>query len=417
MRRGIVCLFALLAFLQSCSTGRKLSAIRASEIIPAMSIADDISPEEMRIDIPQRDTLVVTDPQGREVLIMRAIKDDNGEMVATEELYPAFVSASFKNIAERHGMVDLRFRISVPSSMQDTRWQIRLIPRLSMCGSQQELESVIVTGKEYRNAQLKGYEHYEAYLNAILTNPDDFLWDRELRIFMSRNAAFSDSVARAHYTDRLKVLINEKRIEGIDAAYHRFVKVPVSTDGVRLDTVISDDTGMLEYEYTQTIPAVPQLKKAVVALFGSIYDSDREIYRIIPRDSLTFYISSLTSLADTPPDDASMIYVEGVRALTNRDYEAAVTLLKGYSDFNAALAYASMDYNASAMKILMKLDSTPKVEYLKAVIYSRSDDERAAVQSYLNACALDGTYVHRGNLDPEISRLIKKYKLNDNENF
>lgn len=408
---------AVLLALVSCASARKLSELQTSSSVPLIGISEDILPEEMTLDIPQRDTLVVTDPYGREVLIMRAIQDENGEMVATEELHPAMVTASFKNLAERHGKVDLRFNINVPSSMLDDKWQVRLVPRLSMLGAEEDLEAFVVTGSGYREAQLRGYERYEAYLSSILTNPDDFLWERELEIFRKRNDDISDADAREHYTDRLRVLVNDWRIEGIDAAYRRFVKVPIDTRGIRLDTVVSVGDGGVEYEYCQSVTALPQLKKAVISLGGAIYDDDREIYRIKSTDSLTFYISSLSSLVEPPAEGSTMIYTEGVRALVNRDYEAAVTLLKGYDDFNTALAYASLDYNASAMKVLMKLEESPRVEYLKAVIFSRVDDDRAAVQSYLTACSLDRSYVHRGNLDPEISRLIKKYKLNENENF
>jgi len=34
------------------------------------------------------------------------------------------------------------------------------------------------------------------------------------------------------------------------------------------------------------------------------------------------------------------------------------------------------------------------------------------VQNYLEACDKDPSYIHRGNLDPEISGLISRYGLN-----
>ena len=47
-----------------------------------------------------------------------------------------------------------------------------------------------------------------------------------------------------------------------------------------------------------------------------------------------------------------------------------------------------------------------------ALVYARQGDERSAVECYLLACAQNGSFVHRGNLDPEISALIRKYALN-----
>jgi hypothetical protein len=71
-----------------------------------------------------------------------------------------------------------------------------------------------------------------------------------------------------------------------------------------------------------------------------------------------------------------------------------------------------MDYNASAMQILESLERTAQVNYMLAVLYSRRGDEEKAVECYVRSCSQDPTYVHRGNLDPEISVLIRRYGLN-----
>ena len=70
-----------------------------------------------------------------------------------------------------------------------------------------------------------------------------------------------------------------------------------------------------------------------------------------------------------------------------------------------------MDYNASALSILETLEKTAEVNYMLAVIYSRQGKDQKAVQCYLDACKQNASYVHRGNLDPEISALIKQYGL------
>jgi hypothetical protein len=74
-----------------------------------------------------------------------------------------------------------------------------------------------------------------------------------------------------------------------------------------------------------------------------------------------------------------------------------------------------MDYNASAMAILQKLERTPQVNYMLALLYARNEDDQKAVQCYLDACREDRSYVFRGNLDPEIYTLIQRYGLNSNE--
>ena len=104
----------------------------------------------------------------------------------------------------------------------------------------------------------------------------------------------------------------------------------------------------------------------------------------------------------------------GVQAIRDRDYETAIQLLRPYQDYNAAVAFTAMDYNASGLQILEALPETDKVNYLLAVIYSRQGRDKDAVEHYLKACRQTPAYWHRGNLDPEISTLIKRYNLTNN---
>ena len=46
-----------------------------------------------------------------------------------------------------------------------------------------------------------------------------------------------------------------------------------------------------------------------------------------------------------------------------------------------------------------------------AILKSRMGDFQGAVNEYLEACRGDRMYIARGNLDPEISVLIKRYQL------
>ena len=107
-------------------------------------------------------------------------------------------------------------------------------------------------------------------------------------------------------------------------------------------------------------------------------------------------------------------YMAGVQAIRDRDYETAIQILRPYKDYNAAVAFCAMDYNASALDILETLPETDQVHYLLAVIYSRQGREEEAVEHYLKACKMTPSYIHRGNLDPEISELIKRYNLTNN---
>ena len=106
------------------------------------------------------------------------------------------------------------------------------------------------------------------------------------------------------------------------------------------------------------------------------------------------------------------VYMRGVQLLRDHDYEGALAILRPYHDYNTAVAYVALDYNASAMEILKDIEKTAPVNYMLALLYSRRGDDQQAVQYYLNACQQEQSYVYRGNLDPEISVLIKRYGLN-----
>ena len=114
----------------------------------------------------------------------------------------------------------------------------------------------------------------------------------------------------------------------------------------------------------------------------------------------------------TVPDT---LYRMGMDALRDMDYHGALRILKDYNDYNTAVVYTALGLNHSALQILQEEERTPAVNYLLALIYSRMENYEKAVESYTRACKQDRSYVYRGNLDPEISALIKLYGLNKEE--
>lgn len=646
-----------LAVVSSCATRRKLmNLVNASDSTATVQLAlakeADYLPEMKNNLSASRDTLTVKDDDGREFLLMKAVKDEEtGEMVATEVIEAAKVTARFRNVAERHGKVDLAFQIMVPPSMMDTKWQLRFYPDMFVMGDSLRLEPVIITGGGYRKAQLRGYELYDKFLAKIVQDTTKFIDIEQLEIFLQRNipqlyAFKSDSSyvdesrfntvygvsqrqAVEHYTNKVARRINERRKNKREAMYAKYVKVPIVTEGIRLDSVVVNTDGDFVYYYVQTINTRPKLRKVDVKLSGEIFESDKRIYTIPVTEPLTFYISSISAFVDntekyltkvierratantecridfeagkseikmdyadnayeinmisktiasllenkdfdldsiivrataspegtftlnsslaqkrseavsayfskyieaykdslrqeagfsmsfngeeqkivaaekpvdirfTPrcipenwddldalvdkdvvmnPDQKSdyfsvrsesnpdvrearmknqayyrymketlypklrtvkfncylhrkgMIkdtvhttvldstYMRGVQELRDMNYAEALALLIPYDDFNTAVAYVGMDRNVNAMRILSKLEKTAQVNYLMAILYSRSGDLNNAVQHYVTSCRQNPSYRFRGNLDPEISVLIKQYGLNSEEN-
>ena len=647
--RAAALMAVLLGAVLSCSTPGKVRTLRESEAAASLRLPKEPSslPEYMPVQ-PRRDTLKVRDDDGRELLIMKAVRDDNGEMVASDVIDAAYVTATFRNVAERHGKIDLEFQVVVPESMQDSKWQLRLYPDMFILGDSLRLDGVVVTGRDYRKAQLRGYQQYEKFLSTIISDSTRFINLRQLEIFLRRNipalyAMRTDSTevsdeqfasvygtteqeAVEHYTNRTAVRLNERRKARREKMYRRYVKSPIVTEGLRLDTVMRAVNGDFIYNYVQTIATRPQLRKVDIWLSGSIWESDRLVYDVPRSGPLTFYISSISTLVDprerylkrvierrveantacyvdfaqgrsevietlgnnageigrikgnlaelmenrtfdldsivvtasaspegqlrangalaqrrseavsryfdsyirhyrdsldaesgflvdeqgtvsrprehTPipfisrnggenwtmldalverdetlseaqkeeyrrirgtadadrrekalsgtsmyrhlrenlyprlrtvrfdfhlhrkgmvkdtvhTTELDTLYMSGVQAIRDRDYRRALEILRPYQDYNTAVACCLLDYNASAMAILAPLERTPQVDYLLAILFSRRGEDEKAVQHYLDACRRDPSYRHRGNLDPEISTLIKTYDLNKEEN-
>ncbi|MDD7083588.1 MAG: hypothetical protein PUI22_07105, partial [Bacteroidales bacterium] len=319
--RAAALMAVLLGVVLSCSTPGKVRTLRESEAAASLRLPKEPSslPEYMPVQ-PRRDTLKVRDDDGRELLIMKAVKDDNGEMVASDVIDAAYVTATFRNVAERHGKIDLEFQVVVPESMQDSKWQLRLYPDMFILGDSLRLDGVIVTGRDYRKAQLRGYQQYEKFLSTIISDSTRFINLRQLEIFLRRNipalyAMRTDSTevsdeqfasvygtteqeAVEHYTNRTAVRLNERRKARREKMYRRYVKSPIVTEGLRLDTVMRAVNGDFIYNYVQTISTRPQLRKVDIWLSGSIWESDRLVYDVPRSGPLTFYISSISTLVD-----------------------------------------------------------------------------------------------------------------------
>ena len=643
-------LAAILVTAVSCGVTYKLQNIKNTEMKADLSMPDDSEPSVPSLALPEetRDTLRIVDFEGHQTLIMNAVRDEDGEMVATERLRASFVTARFRNVAERNGKVDLEFQVHVPAQMLDSRWQLRLNPDMMIMGDSLRLDPVIITGAGYRKSQLRGYQQYQRFLDSIITDSTAFINRHDLEIFLERNLpeiyalkadttyvsddAFlsmygvSEREAVEHYTYGLLVRWNKRRAGMKDLMYRRYVKVPIVSEGIRLDTVLRDANGDFIYNYVQGINTTPKLRKVDICLSGDIREQEKQVYTIPRSEPLTFYISSIAGLADNTEryvqkvisrrveantacyiefpqgkavidpglgyntgeigrieqnirgllvnetfeldsiniasfaspegslraneelcrkraasaseyfnrfvkeirdslvrdagvfmsidgggahtrgtagirfmsrsggenwkmldalveEDTNLpltfkdlyhqyssmtdldrrelslsrqpsyrymrehlyprlrvvkfdfylhrkgmvrdtihtteldtVYMRGVQLIRDRDYKAALERLYPYKDYNTAVAFLALDRNASAMEILESLPKTARTDYLMAIARSREGDERSAVEHYLHACAQDPSFVHRGNLDPEISMLIRKYALN-NDNY
>ena len=640
--------FAALLLFASCATQKKLNSLKEGAAMADLTfLKESLTPDvDTESKSTVRDTFKVTGLNGEELLIMKAIKDEDGEMVAHDVLDAATVTARFRNVAERNGKVNINFQVIVPAQMVDSKWQLRMYPDMFVLEDSVRLDPIYITGMDYRQTQLRGYERYNKFVDSIVKDSSVFvnavLLDRFLRRNFKEVYAFKNDTtfvsdnewqssfgvtgpeAVKHYTYSMRVKINDRKKARMDRMFRKYVKSPIVSEGLRLDTIMKAADGSFIYDYIQQINTRPKLRKVDIYLSGQIYEQDRMIYDVPKNGPLTFYISSLSSFVDSreryltqvierraqadtrcniefasgkadidislgdnmneidrvtdylktlvrnesfdldsvvvtsfasPEGKASFnnslslrrakavsdyfstvmyvyadslrkeagfhvdedgriildyttnmvdmlsrshgedwesldvmiaedslmtdsekaeyfalkgqekdrreylmqshswyrsmrerlypslrsvrldfhmhrkgmvkdtvhttvldsTYMRGVQALKDMDYEAAIALLRPYEDINTAVAHLGLGHDASAYEILEKLPKEARVNYMLAVIYSRRGQDREAVECYVRSCEQDPTYVHRGNLDPEISLLINRYGLNQQE--
>lgn len=405
-----IVLMLFLALFVSCSQYRALEKIRDGQVSLNLAIAqeqvEDTVTESVLIDSIRSS---LTD----EPLIMKAIKDtETGEMVATDVIRASRVVAKFRNVAERAGYVTVSFDICVPSEMSSSEWQLKVFPFMAIQKDTVALDPVFITGEKYRGRQMRGYEKYQEFLSSIITDPNDFLRMGQLEIFLQRHfpetyAMKSDTSfiaepmaenlfgvtqrdAFEHYRKDLKWRSNERRKGRVEEMYDKYVKDPILSEGIRLDTVLLSSDGDFIYRYNHVFRSRPMLRKVNVSLEGKMY-RDGECFMHLPfPEELTFYISSLSSLTDD-----RLRYVMHVRQRTV--YENTKALI----DF----AHASSEVDTLLGDNASEL---ARVRQCVEDVYARKEfilDSLVVVAS----CSPEGSYSLNSRLSADRSRAVKDY--------
>ena len=211
-------------------------------------------------------------------------------------------------------------------------------------------------------------------------------------------------------------LITREKSHSFDFMVHS-----VSENWERLQSMVKSDTTLQDKDGLMTIlqDRLPPDEKEAMLQRCRDYRYLREvIYPKLRTVQFDFHLHRKGMVKDTVhttvPDEN---YAMGLKYLGNREYAKAMEILRPYRDINTAVAFLSLDYNASAQEILQALPTSAKREYMMAIIYARDGKEQKAVQAYINSVTQDPSMKFRANLDPEISQLVKKYGvLQDEDN-
>ena len=345
-------------------------------------------------------------------IIMNAIRDsETGEMVATDVISASKVTARFRNVAERAGFVTISFDITVPAGMSDSQWQLKIRPFMRIQEDTLALDPVYITGANYRNEQLRGYERYRAFLASIITDTSDFIRVHQLEVFLKRHfpetyAMKTDSTlitepmaenlfgvtqrdALEHYKKHMKWSRNEKRKNLKGKMYRRYVKDPIPLEGIRLDTVLIDSDGDFIYRYTHGFRSRPGLKKVMVYMHGDLYERGVCRAELPFPDELTFYISSLSTLADLATKYRMIV-------LERRVYDNTKALI----DF--AVGRADVD--------TLLGDNASEIRRVRACVEDVVSREEFALDSLVivASCSPEGSYASNRKLSKARSESVLK---------
>lgn len=394
----------------SCTSYRKMQKIVSGEVGMVISVPDEKPLDEEKEDV-KIDSIrgSLTD----EPIIMNAIRDnETGEMVATDVIDASRVVARFRNVAERAGYVSISFDVIVPEEMSDSDWQLKLRPLMRIQKDTLRLDPLYITGAGYRAGQLRGYQRYRNFLASIISDTTDFIRIGQLEIFLERffpetyamrtdSSFVSDPDAETlfgatqadalrHYTRRLKWIRNERRKARADRMYGRYVKDPIVVEGIRLDTVITSSDGDFVYRYMHTFRSRPNLKKVMVTLSGDMYERGECIHHLPFPEELTYYISSLSTMADLTPKYRMIILQRTVYDNT----KALIDFALGSSEVDTTLSD-----NASELRRIRRCieDVVARDEYaLDSLVIMAS-------------CSPEGSYAHNRRLSAARSEAIRKY--------
>lgn len=181
---------------------------------------------------------------------------------------------------------------------------------------------------------------------------------------------------------------------------------------VRNDTVLEDDVKQRMMALAEKAVSDPDGAERALSRHHRYRYLREKIYPKLRSVRFDFHLHRSGMQKDTVhTSELDTTYMEGLEALKNLDYRKAVEILRPYDDLNTALAFIAADYNHSALDVLQRLDEHhAKVNYLKAMVYSRLGQIDEALEYYSICLLYDPSLQHRANLDPEMFRVVNKYK-------
>lgn len=161
------------------------------------------------------------DENGVEKIISRAEKDSaTGENLTTIHLSGVTVSAKSKQVAERNGMINLDFIVTVPSELINKKWQVQLTPEAFTKRDTMFFDKIFLSGADFAKMQKKGYLQYQAFLSSIIP---DSLYLQQLFNKKGYRKAIKELEEEYYQAWKNEVLFKESWIDWSDKLNRRFI--------------------------------------------------------------------------------------------------------------------------------------------------------------------------------------------------
>lgn len=428
----IVSTLIITFLLSSCAGKKQLETAREMSALIALPGQYSIAENSMATLADSLTTF--TDKEGIQHTIgYNTLDEKTGEQLLTVGLQEVKITARFKTVAERKGLVKIAFKIQVPPELQNDNWELYLKPS---CGI--TLPGIIVAGENFLSKQNRQYDYYRELCRVILPENDlsEFLNRKELEKALARHNRESLREAKLAYRKTLKVspyqlrskadtalfiskFMNKTKVNRneyfkrvLAQKFRQIVTLPRRDSLKALLTARPEES--LEYTYTAEIPATDATDRIIIALHSEIRSLNGDTYPAQISDSLSFVVSSLRSFV-LEYTSAPAAYQRAIDLLKAGSYEQALETLRPYADRNTAIAYLALGFDRMAYQTLVSLSDCADNLYLLSIAASRLKKEKEAVELYQRAIEKDPTKRWRGNLDPEINSLIQKYQLNKDQ--
>lgn len=266
------------------------------------------------------DSFTFINEEGKEVVFNEAVLDqETGQLVGLRYLNEVTISAKSHNVAERNGVITLKFILTVPSMLQNSNWQIEMIPVLLRGSDTCHFKKIILSGKEYKRSQERGYQKFENYLKSIIPDDVNFLEVYanipNLAIFLERNlprslaiyGTLNDSLKTEfglseqrivkQYLKNWLISKNNRRKKDKDKKFNKYIKNPYPT-GARLDSIICNRDGNFEYHYAQDIFTNENSSRLNLWISSTIREINGAEVKLRTSDTIVYNVSSMSGLVE-----------------------------------------------------------------------------------------------------------------------